>query len=72
MFAAIGIVWTLGALVVSNVIAKRIKEAPLSLLDETKTVIKNRIDEVEKLSVEELEILITMIRSLRNGSREDA
>jgi voltage-gated potassium channel len=69
MFAAIGIVWTLGALIVSNIIAKRIKEAPVSLLDETKTVIKNRIDEIEKLSIEELEILITMIRSLRNGSK---
>jgi voltage-gated potassium channel len=72
MFAAIGIVWTLGALVVSNVIAKRIKEDPVSLLDETKTIIKNRIDEIEKLSVEELEILITMIRSLRNGSKADS
>jgi voltage-gated potassium channel len=69
MFAAIGIVWTLGALVASNIIAKRIKEAPVSLLDETKTVIKNRIDEIEELSIEELEILITMIRSLRNGSK---
>ena len=69
MFAAIGIVWTLGALIASNMIAKRIKEAPVSLLDETKKVIKNRIDEIEKLSIEELEILITMIRSLRNGSK---
>ena len=69
MFAAIGIVWTLGALVVSKMVEKRIKEAPVSLLDETKTVIKNRIDEIEKLSIEELEILITMIRSLRNGSK---
>ncbi len=71
MFAAIGIVWTLVAMVVSNRTAKRIKEAPISLLDETKTVIKNRIDEIEKLSIEELEILITMIRSLRNGSKGD-
>jgi voltage-gated potassium channel len=71
MFAAIGIVWTLVAMVVSNRTAKRIKEAPVSLLDETKTVIKNRIDEIERLSIEELEILITMIRSLRNGSKGD-
>ena len=69
MFAAIGIVWTLGALVVSKIVERRIKEAPVSLLDETKTVIKNRIDEIEKLSIEELEMLITMIRSLRNGSK---
>ena len=72
MFAAIGIVWTLGALVVSKMVEKRIKKAPISLLDETKTVIKNSIDEIDKLSVEELEILITMIRSLRNGSKVDS
>jgi voltage-gated potassium channel len=72
MFAAIGIVWTLGALVASNIIAKRIKEAQVGLLDETKIVIKNRIDQIEKLSVEELEILITMIRSLHNRNKADA
>ncbi len=61
MFAAIGIMWTLVALVSSRMIAKRIKEAPVGLVDETKTLIKNRIDEVEKLSVDEVEVLITMI-----------
>jgi voltage-gated potassium channel len=66
MFAAIGILWTLIALVTSTLIAKRIKETPVGLVDETKTVIKNRIDEVEKLSEEELEVLITMIRSISN------
>lgn len=71
MFAAIGIVWTLGALIASNMIAKRIKEAPVGFIDETKTVIKNRIDEIEKLSIEELEVLITMIRSLRNRNKAD-
>ena len=38
----------------------------VGLVDETKTVIKNRIDEVEKLTKEEVEVLITMIRSLSN------
>ena len=66
MFAAIGIMWTLVALVSSRMIAKRIKEAPVGLVDETKILIKNRIDEVEKLSVDEVEVLITMIRSLSN------
>jgi voltage-gated potassium channel len=64
MFAAIGIIWTLIALVSSRMIAKRIKETPVGLVDETKTAIKNRIDEVEKLSGEEMEELISMIRSL--------
>jgi voltage-gated potassium channel len=68
MFAAIGILWTLIALVTSTLIAKRIKETPVGLVDETKTVIKNRIDEVEKLSKEDLEVLITMIRSLSKST----
>jgi voltage-gated potassium channel len=68
MFAAIGILWTLIALVTSTVMAKRIKETPVGLVDETKTVIKNRIDQVEKLSEEEVEVLITMIRSLSNST----
>ena len=66
MFAAIGILWTLVGLVGSRIIAKRIKETQVGLVDETKTVIKNRIDEVEKLSEDEVEVLITMIRSLNN------
>jgi voltage-gated potassium channel len=64
MFSAIGILWTLIALITSTVIAKKIKEAPIGLVDETKTVIKKRIDEVENLNEEEVEVLITMIRSL--------
>ena len=64
MFAAIGILWTLVALVTSTVIDKKIKKAQVGLVDEAKTVIKNRIDEVEKLSEDEIEVLITMIRSL--------
>lgn len=66
MLAAIGIVWTVVGLVGSNMAAKRIKQTQTSLLDETKSVIKNRIDEVEKLTDEELETLIAMIRSLKN------
>ncbi|MDQ6864798.1 MAG: hypothetical protein M3044_13360 [Thermoproteota archaeon] len=66
MFAAIGILWTLVGLVGSRIIAKRIKETQVGLVNETKTVIKNRIDEVEKLSEEKVEVLITMIRSLSN------
>lgn len=64
MLAAIGILWTLVALVTSAVIDRRMKRAQVGLVDETKTVIKNRIDEVEKLSEDEIEVLITMIRSL--------
>lgn len=66
MLAAIGIVWSVVGIVGSNMVAKRIKQTKSSLLDETKSVIKDRIDEVEKLTDEELEMLIAMIRSLNN------
>jgi voltage-gated potassium channel len=66
MLAAIGIVWTVVGIVGSNMVAKRIKQTQTSLLDETKSLIKNRIDEVEKLTDDEIETLIAMIRSLNN------
>jgi voltage-gated potassium channel len=66
MLAAIGIVWSVVGIIGSNMVAKRIKQTQTGLLDETKSVIKNRIDEVEKLTDEELEMLIAMIRSLNN------
>jgi di/tricarboxylate transporter len=66
MFAAIGILCTLIALVTSTLIAKRINETPVGLVDETKRVIKTRIDEVESLSEDELEVLITKIRYISN------
>jgi voltage-gated potassium channel len=64
MFAGIGIVWALIALITSTAIAKKIKEEPVGLIDETKTAIKKRIDKVENLNEDEVEVLITMIRSL--------
>lgn len=66
MFAAIGILWTLIPLLSSRFIAARLKQARSGLLDDTKEVIKNRIDEIEKLNEEDLERLISMLRSL-NG-----
>jgi hypothetical protein len=68
MIAAIGIMWTLVGMIGSRMIERRIKRAPVGLVDETKSVIKNRIDEVEKLTKEEVEVLITMIRSLSNST----
>jgi len=50
-----------------HTVAKRINETPVGLVDEIKRVIKTRIDEVEQLSEDELEVLITMITSISNG-----
>jgi voltage-gated potassium channel Kch len=61
MFAAIGILWTLIPLLSSRFIATRLKKARSGLLDETKEVIKNRIDEIEKLNGEDLERLISIL-----------
>ena len=63
MFGAIGILSKLIALVTSTVIAKKIKETPVDLVNETKAVIKKGIDEVENVNEEYVEVLITMIRS---------
>ena len=60
---AIGILSKLIALVTSTVIAKKIKETPVDLVNETKAVIKKGIDEVENVNEEYVEVLITMIRS---------
>lgn len=46
--------------------SKKDQETQVGLVDQTKTVIKNRIDDVEKSSEEEMEVLITMIWSLNN------
>jgi voltage-gated potassium channel len=67
MFSAIGIVWTAGALIISKLVEKRIKPTVTGLVEETKSMIKGKIDDIEKLNKNELESLIRMIRSLNNG-----
>jgi voltage-gated potassium channel len=46
------------------------KTAELSLTDETKVLIKSRIDKIEDISQDDLEHLITTIRNLRNMSHK--
>ena len=81
MFSAIAFLWTfvglLGSRFVSRRIAKKDKdtslpndsENPTSVVFETKRMVKKRIDEIETLGKDDLEALITIIRSL-NGNKK--
>ena len=82
MFSAIAFLWTfvglLGSRFVSRRITKKDKEKDTSLPNdsenpsvvyETKLMVKKRIDEIETLGKDDLEALITIIRSL-NGNKK--
>jgi voltage-gated potassium channel len=66
-FVGIGMLWAVIPIMSSKLTAARLKKTKKSdLLEDTKQLIKDRIDDVEKLNEEDLERLIGMIRSL-NG-----
>jgi voltage-gated potassium channel len=81
MFTAIAFLWTFVGLVGSRFVAKRItkkekdtsptndSDKPTSVVDETKSMVKKRIDEIETLGKDDLESLITIIRSLNNDKK---
>lgn len=84
MFSAIAFLWTfvglLGSRFVSRRITKKDKEKDTSLPNgsknkltsvvyETKLMVKKRIDEIETLGKEDLEALITIIRSLNGNGK---
>jgi voltage-gated potassium channel len=73
MFAAIGIVWSVVAMITSKLVEGRIKKDTKSttVVDETKSVIKDKIDNIEKLSKKELSDLIRMIRRVRVYAKAD-
>ena len=66
-FSAIGIIWTVIALISSKYVEKKIKPTKVGIVEDTKSLIKGKIDDIEKLDKSELESLIRMIRSLNNG-----
>jgi voltage-gated potassium channel len=62
--AILGIVIsTLGAALVES----RLKQSPVRA-DQTKVAIKNKIDELEALNQQDFEILISLIKSLREAN----
>lgn len=70
MFASIGFVWTVVALIASTLVARKIKgeeskrTTSTTVLDETKNIIINKIESIENLGPKELEDLIRIIRTL--------
>jgi voltage-gated potassium channel len=72
MFAAIGFVWTVVGIIGSNLVARKIKEkeqgsltsTKITVAEETKNMIKKRIDMIEDLEPKEVEDLIRVILSL--------
>jgi voltage-gated potassium channel len=79
MFAAIGFVWTVVGIIGSNLVARKIKEREqrsstssiITMADETKNMIKNRITMLENLEPKEVEDLIRIIRSLSYDSNSN-
>jgi voltage-gated potassium channel len=83
MFAAIAFLWTLVGLVGSRFVAKRITKKEeesrgsnnnlvrsTSVVDETKIMINNKIDDIENLGDEDLEALVTIIRSIHGSKKK--
>jgi voltage-gated potassium channel len=73
MFAAIGILWTVVALITSKLVESKVNSGKsISIAEDTKSVIKSKIDNIEKLSKYEVRDLIRMIRALNYvDSRDD-
>ena len=66
-FVGIGMLWAVIP-ILSSKFSGKIKQTKSGLLDDTKQLIKDRIDDIEKLNEEDLERLISMIRSLNGTS----
>jgi voltage-gated potassium channel len=75
MFAAIAFLWSSIGLIGSALISRKIKRkdttrsTTTTVVDETKDIIKNKIDSIEELESNELEDMIRITRSLNSKSR---
>jgi len=67
MFASIGILWTVVALITSKLVERRLKHAGTGIIQDTKDMIKEKIDSIERLDSKELEELVRLIRTLNHS-----
>src|SRR6478672_8606985 len=67
MFAAIGILWTVVALITAKLVERKLKQSSTGVIQDTKDMIKDKIDVVESLASNELEELIRLIRGLNHS-----
>ncbi|MGV8107356.1 MAG: potassium channel family protein [Nitrososphaerota archaeon] len=68
MFAAIGILWTVVALITAKLVERRVKPSSSGVIQDTKNMIKDKVDIVESLDSKELDELIRLIRGLNHSS----
>jgi voltage-gated potassium channel len=77
MFAAIAFLWTFVGALGSRFVAKRVaktsetqaSDSPNSVADDTKTMVKKRIDRIGSLEEKDFETLITIIRTLYSNEK---
>jgi hypothetical protein len=83
MFAAIAFLWTFVGALGSRFVAKRVakrgenqastsdsdSDNPNSVVDDTKTLVKKRIDKIGSLEEKDFEALITIIRTLYSNEK---
>ena len=67
MFAAIGILWTVVALITTKFVERNLKKSDTGIIEDTKGMIKDKIDVVETLDSKEVEELIRLIRGLNHS-----
>jgi hypothetical protein len=67
MFAAIGILWTVVALITAKLVERRVKPSSSGIIQDTKNMIKDKVDIVESLDSNELDELIRLIRGLNHS-----
>jgi voltage-gated potassium channel len=67
MFAAIGILWTVIALITTKFVERNLKKSDTGIIGDTKSMIKDKIDVVETLDSKEVEELIRLIRGLNHS-----
>ena len=67
MFAAIGILWTVVALITAKLVGRKLKQSSTGIIQDTKDIIKDKIDIVESLDSNELEELLRLIRGLNHS-----
>jgi voltage-gated potassium channel len=70
MLAGIGILWSVVATITSKLVEIKLKkDKNTTIMVEVKSSVKDKIDNVEKLSPEEINDLIKLIKSLNNKDR---
>jgi hypothetical protein len=69
MFAGIGILGTFISTIGAKLISGELRKGPHSVADDTKHLIKERIDEIERLNQYDFDLLIRMLTELHKSKQ---